>query len=316
LQNGLKFSVTNSQSMSEIGKNIIQEQDSETSIRYLAAQKQIYISGKSTFAFQVIIAVPIPIIISIVTPLLSKPEQGIIWIFVLYSIIATFLEFYCEDRATKLKKLAASIQEKFDTNVLMIDWNKTLLPSKPEDGLILRSYNKHIKKHTTEKLYGWYSNEVLSVKTNIATLLCQRTNCSYDFTLRQRYTRTILLIAALTFIILLIVAGQNGLTVPCFVSSVLFPSLPVFVLAFKQISSNNEAIEYLKELKDLIENELENIKINDSIDSQLIRQIQDKIYLKRINSPLLPEWAYNLLRQDLEDEMHFSVKEKVKELTQ
>ena len=38
--------------MSKIGKHIIQEQDSETSIKYLAAQKQLYINGKSTFVFQ------------------------------------------------------------------------------------------------------------------------------------------------------------------------------------------------------------------------------------------------------------------------
>lgn len=301
--------------MSEIGKHIIQEQDSDASIRYLAAQKQLYILGKSTFAFQVIIAVPIPIIISIITPHLSRSEQGIIWIFVLYSILATFLEFYCEDRAMKLKKLAASIQEKFDTYVLLIDWNKTLLPRKPEDGLILRYYNKFIKKNKVDKLYSWYSNEVLPVNTNIATLLCQRTNCSYDFTLRKRYANTILLIAASTFIILLIVAGQNAITVPSFISNALFPSLPVFVLAYKQITSNKEAIENLGELKNLIENELENIKLNDSLDSHLIRQIQDKIYLKRINSPLLPEWAYDFLRQNLEDEMHFSIKETVNELS-
>ena len=297
--------------MNEVGKHIIQEQDSDASIRYLAAQKQLYNSGKSTFALQVIIAVPIPIIISIVTPLLSKPQQGIIWIFVLYSIIATFLEFFCEDRTMKLKKLAASIQEKFDTTVLLIGWNKTLIPNKPEDGLILRYYNKYIKKHKVDKLYAWYSNEVLPILTNIATLLCQRINCSYDFTLRKRYTNAILLLAASTFFILLIISGQYGISVPTFISSVLFPSLPVFVLAYKQITSNKDAIENLKELKDLIEN----VKITDTIDLLLIRQIQDKIYLKRINSPLLPEWAYNFLRQNLEDEMHFSVKEKVKELT-
>lgn len=301
--------------MNEIGKHIIQEQDSETSIKYLAAQKQLYINGKSTFAFQVLIAVPIPILISIVTPLLGKEEQSIVWIFVLYSIIATFLEFFCEDRAMQVKKLAASIQEKFDTCVLLIDWNKTLITTKPNDGLILRYYNKYVKKNKLDKLYGWYSNEVMPVDTNIATLLCQRTNCSYDFTLRQRYTNTILLLAAVTFLILLIVAGQNGLTVPNFISTVLFPSLPVFVLAYKQISTNKEAIDNLKELKELIESRLENLNINDQVEPNLIRQIQDKIYLKRINSPLLPEWAYNLLRQNLEDEMHFSVKEKVKELT-
>lgn len=305
---------TNSRSMSEIGKHIIQEQDSDTSIKYLAAQKQLYMNGKATFAFQVLIAVPIPILISIVTPLLGKEEQSIVWIFVLYSIIATFLEFFFEDRAMKLKKLAASIQEKFDTSVLLIDWNKTLIISKPDDGIILRFYNKYIKKNKLDKLYGWYSNEVLPVNTNIATLLCQRTNCSYDFTLRQRYTNTILLLAVATFLILLIIAGQNELTVPNFISTVLFPSLPVFVLAYKQISTNKEAIENLKELKELIEGRLETLRINDQVEPHLIRQIQDKIYLKRINSPLLPEWAYNFLRQNLEDEMHFSVKEKVKEL--
>jgi hypothetical protein len=301
--------------MNEIGKHIIQEQDSDASIRYLAAQNQLYKNGKATFAFQVIIAVPIPILISIVTPLLNKAEQSIVWIFVLYSIIATFLEFFCEDRATKLKKTAASIQEKFDTSVLLIGWNKILIPIKPEDGLILRYYNKFIKKNKLDNFYGWYSKEVLPVNTNIATLLCQRTNCSYDFTLRKRYANTILLIAASTFIILLIVAGQNEITVPSFILNVLFPSLPVFVLAYKQISSNKEAIEKLEELKNLIENELENIKLNDNVDSYLLRQIQDKIYLKRINSPLLPEWAYDFLRQNLEDEMHFSMKETVNELS-
>lgn len=310
----MKSLATISQSMNEIGKHIIREQDSDTSIKYLAAQKQLYMKGKSTFAFQVLIAVPIPVIISIITPRLGNNEKNIVWIFVLYSIIATFLEFFCEDRTMKLKKLAASIQEKFDTIVLMIDWNKTLIPIKPEDGIILRFYNKYIKKHKLDKLFGWYSNEVIPVNTNIATLLCQRTNCSYDFTLRRRYTNTILLLAIATFLILLVVAGQNGLTVPNFISTVLFPSLPVFVLAYKQISSNQEAIENLKELKELIESQLETLRIYDQVDSNLIRQIQDKIYLKRINSPLLPEWAYNFLRQNLEDEMHFSMKETVKEL--
>jgi hypothetical protein len=110
------------------------------------------------------------------------------------------------------------------------------------------------------------------------------------------------------------VAGQNEVTVPSFISNVLFPSLPVFVLAYKQITSNKEAIKNLEELKNLIENEIEKIKLSDNIDRHLIRQIQDKIFLKRINSPLLPEWAYDFLRQNLEDEMHFSMKETVKEL--
>lgn len=300
--------------MSEIGKHIVENQNSESNIRYLAAQNQIYKSGKNIFAFQVFIAVPIPIIISILMPVLEKREQNLIWILMLYGIIATFLEFYCEDQALKLKKLAASIQEKFDTKVLQINWNHTLLPHVPEDQVIFRFYKKYIQTNKLDKLYGWYSTELSPVNTNIATLLGQRINCIYDFTLRKRYAKTIVLLALTTFIILLITAGEFVITIPIFISNVLFPSLPVFALAYKQITRNKEAITNLKELKDLIESELETRKINDIIDTHLIRQIQDKIYLKRINSPLLPEWAYTFLRQNLEEEMHFSVREKVKEL--
>lgn len=306
--------VTISQNMNEIGEHIIQEQDSEKSIKYLAAQKEIYNKGKGTFLLQVLIAVPIPIFISIVTPLIRSDEHKILWLFVLYSICATFFELFCEDRALKLKRLAASIQEKFDASVLHINWNKALIPQKPDDELIFRCYNKYIKKNKLDNLFGWYSKDVLSVDTNIATLLCQRTNCNYDFTLRKRYSKMILLLAGATFLVLFIIAGNFNITIPQLVSNVLFPSLPVFVLAFKQISSNNEAIENLKELKELIEGELAIININDTIDNHLIRQIQDKIYLKRINSPLLPEWAYKILRQNLEDEMNFSIRQIIDEL--
>lgn len=300
--------------MNEIGKHIIIEQDSDINIKCLSAQKQVYNYGKKTFAFQVLVAIPIPIIISVLKPFIENDKFNIAWIFILYSIIATFLEFFCENKAMKLKKLAASIQEKFDTNVLRINWNRTLIPQKPDKELIYRYHKKYVNKNKLDRLYGWYSNEVKSVDTNIATLLCQRTNCSYDFTLRKRYANTIILLAGSTFIILFFIAGQFETTIPHFISNVLFPSLPVFVMAYKQVSSNNDALENLKHLKGLIETELESLKINDVIDEHLIRQIQDKIYLKRINSPLLPEWAYNFLRQNLEAEMHFSVKEKVREL--
>ena len=77
--------------MNEIGKHIIQEQDSDINIKYLSAQKQVYNNGKATFAFQVLIAVPIPIIISVLKPFIENDKYNIVWIFILYSIVATFL---------------------------------------------------------------------------------------------------------------------------------------------------------------------------------------------------------------------------------
>ena len=300
--------------MNNIGEHIIQQQNEDINIKYLAAQKQIYSLGKSFFATQAIIAVPIPILISLITPYLGKTQEKIAWVFILYSIAASFIEVLFDDKAGKLKKLAASIQEKFDCNVLNIEWNRTLLPNMPDDEVVFRHYRKHIKKNKLDKLYDWYSTEIKDVHTNLATIICQRTNCNYDFTLRKRYSSTILLLAIGTFALLFVISSSYGISLQTFITNALFPSLPVFILAYKQISSNKDSIENLSQLKDLIESQLSTLNINQTIDNNLIRQIQDKIYYKRILSPLLPDWVYNYLRNDLELEMHFSVTEKIRQL--
>ncbi len=315
LTNGDNFLEQNSQSMDNIGEHIVKEQNTDQAIRYLAAQKQLYSTGKNTFAFQVLIAVPIPIAISVFSLLFKEIQEHLNWIFISYTIIATFLEFQLEDRSTKLKRIAASIQEKFDTKVLKIKWNNVLIPSHIDDEVVFRYYNRFLKKRKVDKLYDWYSPEVKSIKSNIASLLCQRINSTYDFTLRHRYTNLIAIMTITTFLFFLFTAQYYNLTVITFITNVLFPSLPVFVLAKKQISSNKESIENLTELKSLIEDRFSKLQsIEDEIPPKILRQIQDKIYLKRINSPLLPEWSYNFLRSQLEEEMHFSVKEKIENL--
>jgi hypothetical protein len=300
--------------MNKIGEHIIQEQNSDNSITFLAAQREIYKKGKKIYIFQVVIAVPIPILISLISPFIKNDEYNVLWLLALYTILATFIELFCEGKTSKLKNLAASIQEKFDTNVLYINWNKMLIPQKPDHELIFRYYNKYIKRNTLDDLYGWYSNEILAVDTNIATLLCQRTSCNYDFALRERYSKNMLLLACFTFLFLFILAGHFEITISQFILNVLLPLLPVLVLVSKQISSNKEAIENLKELKELIEDKLAIVKIGDAIDNHLLRQIQDKIYLHRINSPLLPECLYNMMRRESEGAMNFSIEQKINEL--
>lgn len=315
LTNGVKFLAQNFLNMDNIGEHIVKEQNTDRAIRYLAAQKQLYSIGKSTFAFQILIAVPIPIAISVFSIFFKEIQENLNWIFISYTIIATFLEFQLEDKSTKLKKIAASIQEKFDTKVLKIKWNDVLIPFQTEDEIVFRYYRIFLKKKSIDKLYDWYSPEVKVIKSNIASLLCQRINSTYDFTLRHRYTNLIVIMTITTFLFFLLSAQYYDLSVISFITNVIFPSLPVFVLAKKQISSNKDSIENLSELKSLIENRFSKLQsIDDEIPPKILRQIQDKIYLKRINSPLLPDWTYNFLRSKLEEEMHFSVKEKIDNL--
>jgi hypothetical protein len=266
------------------------------------------------FYFQVIIAVPIPILLSVIQPHLETTEGLVTLVFALYGIIAAFGELIIESKVSSLKKLAALIQEEFDCKVLSIQWNKTLLSSKPDIEDIFQYANKFKASNDVSKLYDWYSLKVEKIKANIATIICQRTNCSYDFAVRKKYSAALIATASLTFLIILIISASYGMTLSSFIITVLLPSIPVFVLAYKHVSANKESIENLTKLKTQIEGILESSKIDTQIDSSVLRQIQDKIYYNRILSPLLPDKLYNNLRDGLEDEMNFSAEQKVKQL--
>lgn len=299
-----------------MGKHILLEQNTDSSINSIAAQREIYSSGKTLFYAQVIIAIPIPILLSIIKPYLGKTGDELYWVFALYGIIAAIGEVIIENIVSGLKKLAASIQEEFDCNVLFISWNNTLLPSKPSIENIFRYSKRYKSKNEVERLYDWYSLTIEKINTNIATIICQRTNCSYDFAIRKKYSTAVMLTASLTFLLILFISACYGLTLPSFFLTVLLPSVPVFVLAYKQVSTNNDSIENLTNLRTQIEGILADSKIDSQIESSTLRQIQDKIYYNRILSPLLPDKLYNKLRKGLEEEMNFSAGEKVKQLEQ
>lgn len=306
--------VTNFQNMNSIGKHILSEQNTDASINSIASQRQIYSDGKLFFYLQIIIAVPIPILLSVIQPHLGKTEEQVSWIFALYGIIAAFGELFIESKVSSLKKLAASIQEEFDCKVLSVPWNFTLLSSKPDVENIFQYSKKFKSINEVSKLYDWYSLSVGKLNTNIATIICQRTNCSYDFAIRKKYSTVIILTASITFFLIFIISTFNGLTISSFLLNVLLPSVPVFVLAYKQVSANIESIENLTSLRTQIEEILAESKSDSKVESATLRQIQDKIYYNRILSPLLPDKLYNKLWKSLEEEMNFSAEQKVKQL--
>lgn len=300
--------------MNSIGKHILSEQNTDASINSIASQRQIYSDGKTFFYLQVIIAVPIPILLSVIQPRLGKTEAHISWIFALYGILAAFGELIIESKVSSFKKLAASIQEEFDCKVLSISWNKTLLTSKPDIEDIFRYSKKFKARKDVSKLYDWYSLSVGKIDTNIASIICQRTNCSYDFAIRKKYSTAVIATASITFLLILVISVCYGITLSSFLLTVLLPSVPVFVLAYKQVSANKESIENLTNLRTQIEGILSASKIDTQVETSTLRQIQDKIYYNRILSPLLPDKLYDKIREGLEEEMNFSAEQKVKQL--
>jgi hypothetical protein len=67
-------------------------------------------------------------------------------------------------------------------------------------------------------------------------------------------------------------------------------------------------------LKEIIEKELDKTTLGGFVDQEKIRRIQDRIYNNRILSSLIPNFIYNILWTELEDEMNYSVENRINEL--
>lgn len=299
--------------MGNKGKKILKRQNKDIHINELLAQKRVYAIAKNYQGLLIFISVPLPIIISLVVKTNPTLIDEASYIYVLYAIIAAVGEKVLESTIDRLKKIAASIKETFDTKVLDIPVNETL-NLVLIDREIIRRYSLKYKENQkiVKKVTDWYSLAIKKVATNVASLLCQRTNITYDFSVRKRYKYLVYLISSITFAILLIIALMNDLSLQGFLIEVILPSIPVFMFAYKEINSNTESIDNLNHLRNLIESKLTKTNIDDNIDKEHLRNIQDRIYNNRLLSPMIPDFIYNFLRPKLEDEMNYSMEERIK----
>jgi hypothetical protein len=302
--------------MDNLGLYILKTQNESFQIDQLLAQKNIYSKAKILQGILVFITIPLPILLALIMKTYPNFIDEKNWVFVLYLILASLSEKALEGTIDRFKKLAASIQEVFDTYVLKIEINETLNTASV-DREIIRSNSKKSKTKIkkVEDVTNWYSLNIKDLNTNLASILCQRTNIYYDFSVRKRYTWLMRILMFLTFLILLCISMGNDITLKSFLIEVIIPSIPIFMFAYKEINTNTESIDNLEHLKNLIEKNINNLNINSSVESTLLRKIQDRIYTNRILSPLVPDFIYKIIRPKLEDEMNYSVEQKVEGLT-
>lgn len=301
------------QAMGKLGAKILERQNRDNHIDELLAQKTIYSRAKNYQGLLLLLTVPLPIVISLIIKYSPSLIDQSSYIFVLYTIIAATSEKVLESTIDRLKKIAASIKELFDTEVLGIMDNDSLNLVLVDREIVRRySIKKKRSKKEIDLVTNWYSLEIKKIKTNVASLLCQRTNITYDFSVRKRYKFLIIGLSVITFLVLLTISLSRELSLKDFLIEVVLPSIPVVMYAYKEINSNTESIDNLNHLRNLIESLIKEIKIDENIDKHQLRSIQNRIYHNRLLSPLIPDFIYKLLRPKLEDEMNYSIKEQIK----
>lgn len=298
------------------GKDILNRQNLEINIDKLLAQRRLYLNAKKVNYLLISITVFIPIIISLVTNFTIVIINDKNWIYVLFTFIAIVLEKVFEIYIDRCKKTAASIQENFDTTIFPLSENE-LLNTTFVDSDIIRKYSRKDKKNNkkVEKVTNWYSKEIENINTNVAILFCQRMNICYDQNIKKKYNILLVILSILTFLILFGFSLFNNFSLMKFMIEVILPSIPIFTFTYKEFNTNLESVDNLQKLREIIEQNLNSISINNSVNVEELRKIQDRIYQNRILSPLIPDFIYRFLWSELEDQMNYSVKTKIAEIS-
>lgn len=298
------------------GKEIFQRQNQDINIDKLLAQRRLYSNAKKVNYSLITITVLVPIVISIIINFTKIKIYDRYWIYVLYTVIALILEKVFEIYIDRCKKTAASIQEDFDTTIFQIPENE-LLNTTFVDLDIIRKYSKKDKNNIEKvnKVKNWYSEEIENIESNVAILFCQRMNICYDQNIKKKYNLLLLSLSIITFILLLSFSFANDFTLMKFMTEVFLPSFPIFTFTYKEFITNLESVDNLQKLREIIEERLNSTSINTSIESEELRKIQDRIYQNRILSPLIPNFIYDFLWGELEDQMNYSVKNKIEEIS-
>lgn len=297
------------------GQEILYKPNLDVNIDRLLAQRRLYSNAKIMQYILIAITVIIPVLIAFITNFSNLRIDDTSWIYTIYAIVVIFGEKILEIFIDRNKKTAASIQEKFDTNIFDIPENE-LLNSVFIDHDIVRKYSKKDKLNANKisRVTNWYSTRIDCLQTNIAILFCQRMNICYDQNIKKKYNKLLISLSVLTFITLLIISLTNDFSLKKFIIEVILPSIPILNFTYKEINQNIESVDNLQKLREIIENKLSSLSRNDVIEIEELRNIQDRIFNNRILSPLIPDFIYKILWTELEDEMNYSVENRIVEL--
>jgi len=291
-------------------KNIFIEQNLDSNLQLLAAQRTLYSSAKMyrrlrTF-FSVILAVIGPILFYYCTE--YRPAITIVG-----AVWALFSEIFLRCWETESIKTAATVQEQFDVDLFDLPWNKILVDKKVTSEIIQSSNRKF--SGNREDLKNWYP-DTSSFPYPLNVLICQRANIVWDWRLRYAYGFIISICTAFVLI--------GGIVFGLFLHVGLFEYLTgIFIPQFAaihlgmEISTNqieiaNEKRQKENKVTSLLE---KGLKDPSSASTLQCRQVQDFIYHARITGALVPDFYYNLLKPHYEADMTSAVETYRKQIS-
>lgn len=302
------------------------KQNQEQSIDMIAAFRQKYSDVKGLSLTQLFLSVWMPAILALIAITLkssSITEQlgfsavDISLYVSFYCVVIIFADlFLLTNLINEGKEVAARIQERFDTYVLDLPWNKTLAGAKPdmEDiNILCRKFFESVE-NSKNNLVNWYNPKVSTVAHEKGVLLCQRMNLYWDKSLRESVNSRVKFVLIIWCLFILIIALYQDLSVGSLLLTAIIPLLPVLSYAARLIKENRTSIVTLTRLKDMLEEAWDSAEKN-ALTIERLREVQNEIYQHRKTNRPVSDRFYWKRKDKHEESSQYSIEKMIEELS-
>lgn len=298
--------------------NIVVRQNAPEQIRMLAAQRYLYSNAKLVQLWSIILSGPVVVAWSLFVLVLPNLKP----LAALYGVAVFILDWALfTPRQKSLKETAASIQERFDCEVLQLDWRSPELKPKPSKEDIVDAARSFERKYVNDpeergQLPDWYPAQVDRLSIHLSRIVCQRMNCWWDGKLRHAFANGIFSLTMVSLVVLLVIGiassatlEQAALTAPIV--------LPILSLGLKQQKEHRDSADKLDRLHNhagsLWDEAMNNIQMDPDTLTERSRNLQDEIYRSRQTSPLVFDRTYQKSRDQNELTMQQIAEQLVQE---
>lgn len=272
-------------------------QNEEQSITMLAAQRQLYNDAKAVNGITTALSVWIPFGLAILLLFIKQGSQ-LEYASYIVSIVSMMISVYLDNVIKKKKETAASIQQKFDIYVYQMPWNDRLFGKNKNLNNEIAKHSKKILSDAEQKssLKDWYTSPVDEKELNQGILSCQKENYWWDVGLRRRYRCACVLAIIIMVAIVFGMGFVRNETVARLIWRLAFvvPMIQWFADTVKQL---NEDIDNLQEIDGMV-NDTDPKTMDD------LQDIQKKIFEHRKGCFSIPNFFYEIFKNNDEDEAH------------
>jgi hypothetical protein len=250
----------------------------------------------------------ISLLLAIIAPIVGLINNDLINVLGATGVLWTIIYLVAESYRKAKTEEGAKIQEQFDTELYNLHWNEILCKNK----ISIDIRRDLAEKHQDNDLLDWYSKEIGDILPNeIAVLLCQRINFSWEINLRKNFVLFILAVLIIyygMFFTFYICTNTGIYDILILIS----PSLSFLMYCVQNTLSLKTHIKSKNETLALIDHKISEYATQRILPTtNTLRQIQDVIFTERTVPEKIPDWFYFFHKKNNEnrtDQLIISIK--------